>query len=532
MRKAAYLSIAFGFAVTALMFIPVACGSSAAHPGSLVGDSDGGIVSDAPNNNIDVAEAAPPPEGGPTTVSISSGDAGSVTDIRFGDNGFVNCGASATSVPVTISNTGTSSLKWSAKLSAGAAFYTLSPVEGTVNAGQSAIMQVIPQAVPATSAVTPDLYGGVVIIQTSASNDTTHVIQLHQTARGVILTSTLGNGFNFNSQAVAQSAQSTFSMTNVGNVAAAVKLGVAGPVFSVSPATFTIDPSVPKAPVITFTPPIASGYTDTLITSIDTSGGGTPVALCGPLPVNALLQGAGDNSVFISPTNLDFGLTICGGLAAPSQNFQLQNKGAGITFTYAFAKAAASPYTLTQTGGTPGSVGAGLTQSFMIASNAIPKPSRTDANFFGDTLTITTNDGSGPKLHTITLSQTARGAVLQYAPNAISTGGPAGASQFAGFSVTNVGNYQGTFRLGDGSAVGAISQPGVDGGTPTWSSNVFAGNLVGGAFVPGTLTVTNPPKGVQTLGHITLTIQPNASGNPTILCADAPPDLELSATGN
>jgi hypothetical protein len=510
------------------MLVAAACGSSTAHPGSLVDSDDGSTLPDT-FHPVDAGI----PDGSPTTVQISGGDGGSISDIRFGDDGFVNCGAAATSVPVQIANTGPAPLTWTATLSAGNKAYTLSPLTGNVAPGASATLQIIPNAVPAVSDVTTDLYGGVVTIQTSASNDTTHVIQLHQTARGVILKSTLAATFDFHSQAVSQTASSQYSLTNSGNVSAAVRLSVGSARFGVLPPSvtptmpFLIGPSGTGAPTITFNPIAVQTYTDTLVTELVSEDGGAPAALCGPLPGNITLQGQGNNTVALSPTNLDFGSTNCGATAAP-QTITLQNSGAPITFTMALAKGGNSPFTVAADKTSVGSAG---TATITVTPVAIPKPSKTDPNGFGDTLTITTNDGA-PTQHTITLNQTARGAILQFAPVSIATVGHAATqpSQFANFQVLNTGNYQGTYQLGGGSASTAVTQTAGPGGT--WSSSLFAGNLVGGGSAPGVLTVFNPAPTVQYLGHVALTIQPNANGQPTILCADAPPDMQLSALGN
>ncbi len=526
--------MAFGFGLVGLAMVPVACGASASHPSAIITDTDGNFV---PIGDVyvpppDSAEAAIP-DGAPTTVAISSADQNPVTSISFGEGGFVNCGSAARSAPVTILNTGNAPLSWSASLSAGASHYTLSPSSGTVAGGQSATLQVIPAAIPQQSEVTPDLYGGVLTIQTSAANDTTHVVQLHQTARGVILRSTLGTSLDFRSQAVNQPASSQFSLTNGGNVAATVNLAVGSAQFTVTPPSgsssipFVIGPNGTAAPTLVFTPNSVSSFADTLITSVVIPDGGT-TALCGLLPPTTALAGSGNNTVFISPTNLDFGLTDCSKQAAP-QTLVLQNKGALVSYKTAFTKGGNSPYVVSPTG--PGTIPANQNLTFTITPNVVPKPSKTDANYFGDTLTITTDDGSGPALHAVTLNQTARGAILQFSPTTVTTTGGtggAGRTQFANFAVSNAGNYEGTFLLGPapGAETTAVTQTA---GSGTWSSNVFDGNLVGGGSKPAVLSVINPTPPFQALGHITLTIKPNVSGQPTILCADPPPDLELSA---
>lgn len=534
MRKAAYVSLILGFGLSALVVLPVACGSSAAHPGALVDDRDGGleIVKDG-SPTIDTGVDAPPPpptDGGPTTVSITTGDGGAANDISFGDNGLVNCGSAATSVPVAITNTGKATLQWTALLSAGATRYTLSPASGAVSPGGTATLQIIPAAIPATSEVTTDLYGGVVTIQTSATNDTTHVIQLHQTARGVILKSTLGNALNFGSQAVSLTANSPFSLTNSGNIPAVVNLAVGSAAFGLLPPNgapsipFTISANGTAAPTVTFSPTNVQNYVDTMITSLVQPDAGAQVGTCYPLPGSVTLAGSGNNTVVINPTNVDFGTTDCGTTNTP-KTVTLTNKGAAITFSTVLVKGVNSPFVVTPSSG---SVAPNGVQVFTVTPSPVPKPSSTTPNGFGDVLTITTNDGT-PTQHNVALNQTARGAILQFSPVAISTSGKAGLTVFATFAVGNAGNYPGTYKLGGGSQTTAVTQ--TSGGSGTWESNLWDGNLVGGAGTTGTLSVVDPPAGAQYLGHIKLTIQPNSNGAPTILCADPPPDLELSAIG-
>ena len=614
------------------------CSSDEVHPAPLNADVDSGFGGHDATTTADVqadvgaADTYVAPDTSnadvntPTTVSISLGDGGSATDIYFGDRGFVDCGHAATSVPVTIANTGGGTLSWTAALSVGATYYTLSPASGTVNAGSSATLQVIPNAIPSTSPVTTEGYSGVLTITTNATNDTTHVVQLHETARGVILTSTLTGTFNFGGVAVNSKASSQFSLTNNGNVPAYVNLATGSQAFGVlNPALhdafpFMLDATATGAPTVTFQPAALQDYTDTMVlTVVAPPDGGAASALCAPLPANVTLQGKGTNGVAISPTNLNFGFTNCGATAA-AQTIRMTNNGPDLTWSSALAKAASSPYTISPSSG---SVSSQSSVDITITPKTVPFPSATTPDGFGDTLTITTNSPSDAP-HNITLNQTARGAILVYTPTTITThDSVAGHVSFTQFSVTNQGNYEATYQLGDGTSAGAVTN--IDATSGTWSSNVVGGNLVGGAGTTGTLSVVAAPKttcggsgtvytcgytgcktsrscadlgancgniddgcggtlncgtcpnqadggpevcgaggpnkcgvgtctpsatcngkcgpvmdgcgnviqcsgcsGTQFLGKMTLTIKPNPDGLPTILCADAPPDLELS----
>jgi hypothetical protein len=586
MRKAAFVSIAFGFAMGWAGLFPIACGSTTAHPPELdLSKEGGGPLPDATTNYADqgsgpdtsspgldviIPDTAPPVDVGvfdgseagdgadtsvPPAASITMGDAGAVTSIHFGNGGFVNCGTQANSVVLSIANTGGGTLTWSAALSAGAAYYTLIPTSGSIGAGGTQNLQIIPNAIPATSAVTADLYSGILTIQTNATNNPTQIIPLHQTAQGAIINSTLGTAFGFGAVAVNQTATAQFSMTNTGNVDATLKLAVGSTKYGVEPpaggspqmtTSFVLSANGTGAPTLTFTPPAApaSPYTDTMVTTLVQPDGGTPVAVCGSLPPNVTITGSGSNTVTVVPTTLDFGTIDCsssGTSIAPPQTTTITNNGIPVTYTTALAKGSNSPFVVSPPSG---SIATSANQVLTVTPAAIPFPASTAANGYGDTLTITTDDGTTKTPHTVILTQTARGAILLFNPLSISLQGGGNLSQFTQFQVQNVGNYEATWQLGGGSATTVVS-PNASASncsqvTNVWSSNLAQGNLVGGTSLTGTLTVCPPPRtmysdgastSTQILGAITLTVEPNPDTKPTILCADKPPDLELSVLG-
>ena len=111
---------------------------------------------------------------------------------------------------------------------------------------------------------------------------------------------------------------------------------------------------------------------------------------------------------------------------------------------------------------------------------------------FGDVLTIST-DIPGDSPHPVTLTQTARGAILQFDPLTIAThDSMANHFSFVNFSVLNAGNGEGTFQLGDGVAAGTGVVTNIAAPAGTWTSNLAGGNLIGGASSQGSLTVKGP----------------------------------------
>ncbi|CAN5695866.1 hypothetical protein BH09MYX1_BH09MYX1_11470 [soil metagenome] len=104
------------------------------------------------------------------------------------DFGLVDCGSTGDARKVTVANTGDAPFDFGAKL--GNVLYAVSPTSGTVKPAESVELTVTPNPIPSTSAVIPDLYGGSLTITSTAPGDFPHIVDLHQTAHGAILTMT------------------------------------------------------------------------------------------------------------------------------------------------------------------------------------------------------------------------------------------------------------------------------------------------------------------------------------------------------
>ena len=102
------------------------------------------------------------------------------------DFGLVDCGEGAGSKSVLVKNVGDLAFSLNASLAI-AANFTVTPSAGTVFPGQTVAVFVKPNPVPSVSAVTPDLYGDTLTITTTALDDVPHIIPIHETARGMIL---------------------------------------------------------------------------------------------------------------------------------------------------------------------------------------------------------------------------------------------------------------------------------------------------------------------------------------------------------
>src|SRR5205085_12663995 len=102
----------------------------------------------------------------------------------------VNCGTTAAPKTVTFRNNGNQDYTISAALAKGGSSpftLSLSDDAGVVTKdGGSVVITLTPAGIPATSAVTPNLYGDTLTVTTDVPTDPAHNIALTQTARGSI----------------------------------------------------------------------------------------------------------------------------------------------------------------------------------------------------------------------------------------------------------------------------------------------------------------------------------------------------------
>jgi hypothetical protein len=518
--------LAPGAALTAA----TSCSSSGSHPGELA-TADSGEDHSLVDTYHDTAPAPEPtPETGPGDASdaeagcVPTGDAGTVvspTSLSFGKNadGLVPCGTQAQALQVTITNDTCAAFTYNASLTSGSNFYALSPNTGQVVPGATQTVQVVPNPMPQTSDVTPDLYEGTINITTTSPGDTGHIVQLHETANGAIIKSTqFGQTLSFGGVAIGNTASSQFSVTNTGNASASVSFAVGSQFFTVSP-SFTIDANKGVAPQVTFKPTNVQPYTDTITTSV---AAGTP--LCASPPPTTSVTGSGTNGIGVSPTNFDFGIVQCGAPAAAFQTTTISNTGSATTFSLSLAKGTGSPYTLADSAGTAiaqgasNNLAAASSATIRIVPKAITSPADTGSDAFADTLTITTTSPSDVP-HNVGLHQTAQGAVFAM-PSTITASTGQNTTTFQNFNVSNNGN------LGASYTLTVVTTKGPAG---TFSSNLLGGNLGAGKSEPGVLTCTAQSDGEggtqQDLGTLTLTPAAGA-----VLCADVPPATQLSLT--
>ena len=415
-----------------------------------------------------------------TTIPMSGqGSGGSVSistsDVYFGpaNNGLVSCGTMATQKTFTISNTGNASFTWTAVLQAGVNF-SFSPASGgTIAVGGMTTVTVTPiTGIPSTSATTTDLYSDVLTISTSIAGDPSHPVKLHETASGAILTLGPASAGIFGTQPVNTTTTNPISVQNTGNATANVSLATGQPTFfqAAPPGPTPVGGGTTLSGSASFTPGLdTSPQTDSLaLTTAPTD------VLCAPLPTPLALSGTGTNGVVAyNPGSLTFGPTNCGG-TAPPQSITFSNAG-NQAYTITPALTIGTHYTLSMSPSSGVVAANGGTCILTVTPGPIPQTSAVTPDLYGDTLTVTTT-AVGDTPHTISISQTAQGAIITVNPSAFPFGsvtvGAAGTFQFG---VQNAGNLAGTvdFVVGTYPAIYSVPDTTVPANTNLTPSATF-----------------------------------------------------------
>lgn len=295
----------------------------------------------------------------PTTIALKGAGATSVgISSNTLDFGRVNCNTTANPQVVTISST--VAMTFNAVLTKGGLSpYTLAnEVTGapilssdaiSVPAASSFKLRVVPKKMEQVSPTTENAFGDTLTITTQGvPGDVPHPIVLRQTAQGAILAFDLASVTV--TGPVGQNINTNFALQNKGNQAVPY-------VITTTPLPTAIDPGftstlttgnavvgdtkgvlISKAPtnkgqVLTGTMSVALG-----------AGGGV---LCADLPPPMPLSVTGTGSaITVNPTNLNYGVIICGSTAAP-QSFTLAatvenniklSLGLGPASPYSFSK--------------------------------------------------------------------------------------------------------------------------------------------------------------------------------------------------
>ncbi len=427
----------------------------------------------------------------------------------------VDCGQSAQPQTVMVTNSGTASFNFKAVMLLGASSpYAISPATGTVAAGASVPVTVTPNPIPAVASVAANAFGDTLQITTDVVGDANHDVTLTETAQGAVLALNK-TSIPFGNVTLLQTMSSPFTITNTGTLPATVSLKATGAAFGVAPTTATTLTAggSPLAGSATFTPTVLGSQSG----SIAITTGATDVVCSPPLgPIG--LSGTGANGTLSISTNALAFLSVPCGKSASPQTFTISNPGtATFTWSATLGLGAASPYKLSPSSGTvaPGAQPTIVT----VTPAAIPFPSALTPNLYGDSITITPAGISGGKAQTITLTETATGAVITAAPSPLPSFGNQQehqASAAATLTITNTGTMAATVTPTIGGANASSFTLATPGGT--------AVALGGGHYSPG------PTFTPQTTGalaaQVSLAVGPN-----DVLCQPLPAAVGLSGTG-
>ncbi len=497
---------------------------------ALVGGPDAGALTLAASASQSYSATFAPSASGAETATSAIGVTGAVcgasaSSIGFTGNGtkgvvavtpgnvdfgLVSCGAAAGAKSVTVQNSGNASFTFNAKLLAGTSF-TVLPTTGTVAPAGSATLTITPSKIPSVASTAANGFGDTLRITTNAVGDAPHDVALTETAQGAVLaldTTTIG----FGNVVLQQTATSPFTITNTGNASATVTLTASAAPFGVSPTTATTltGGGSPLAGSATFHP-----------TTLGSAGGSVSIAtakadvLCSA-PIGPIqLGGTGVNGVMtVSTTKIDFQSVPCG-QAAGQQSFTIANTGtAPFSWSAALGKGASSPYALSPASGTidPGAPATTVT----VTPAKIPFPSALTANLYGDTITITPTGIAGGSPQTVTLTETAKGAVVTAsAPPGFGNQQEGQTTAPATLTIQNVGT------------MGVTITPTITGANPT----SFALTTPGATLVSPSSSYSPGPT-FTPLATGALAAQVSlAKGANDVLCQPLPGPVALSGTG-
>jgi len=216
-------------------------------------------------------------------------------------------------------------------------------------------------------------------------------------------------------------------------------------------------------------------------------------------------------SSVVTPSSLDFGPVNCGSTAAAQTLTVVNPTSETATWTASLGKGATSAFQLSTTKGT---LAPQQSAQVTVTPGAVPATASTSANAFGDVVTVSLGDTSA----TVTLTETAQGAVLAFEPSIVAFGPTplsAGPENLF-FAVQNSGNLAANVTLtltGDPS----FSLPGA---TTTQTLSAPSGNVADSEIIYAPTTTTS------VTGSIAL-----ALNGASALCGPLPSALSVSGTG-
>ncbi len=475
------------------------CVDSASSPNGVDASFDAASL---PGFDAHGSDTSAPPPGSDASASGSF----DTTPIDFG---LVNCGAGGAPKTYTFTNTGPVPITYSAAIENGAVFAVQGTSSGTVAPGASASLAVAVANVPTTSKAGTAV-AGALTVTTDVPGFTQVRVPLSVTPQGGSLAvSPALAGFG-QVQIGLDGTPIPLTITNVGNLAVNVTLATAtdaefGVTYTGAPAPGAIAPGggVLSGASATFHP-TSGGALKTATAAIQTTD-----PLCASAASAVSLSGTGTAAqITVGPDPLQFGTVSCGAKGAALQVTIKNTSAGGVTFTDALGRGAASPFQVDVASGTvPGNGQTVIT----VTPKAIPVPGNIAVGAYDDTLVVTPAASSGVGPTTLTLKESAQGAILVFAMPTSAFGTVQNTTATLPFTVTNNGNVSAPLTLSTtGTGYGATFT-----GTSTAAS--------GGGQAIGTASFTSTSN--ATVGGSVKVSTTQA------MCAAPPGVVSLTATG-
>ncbi len=451
--------------------------------------------------------AAQPVEAGLALPGVSEAGGASGAGIlslveKSFDFGPVDCGAAAPPKTFTVKNVGQSKVTYNATVKSGP-FSLEGDVAGSADPGEERTVTLKANTVPAGA--TPGLaVTGVVAVTSDVPGAPELSLPITLTPRGAVVT--------------VQPAPADFGQVKVGATAPVLPIVLANT--GNAPVTVSLAPGAlgdfslvgADAPIV-----LAGGASQTLDGNFAPKASGAVTkavalsaqgAICGAPPAAVELKGEGTYAPVTVTGTLNFGTTDCG-TQATAKTVTIKNDNA-FAITFAATLPVGSIYSVTPKNG---SVAANGEVALTVSSPTMTAPRSVAPNAYGSSLTVTTNAPNDPNPHVLSISQSARGAIIGASMVVTDFGSSTrGVAKSLALNLTNTGNVAASVGL-------STSAP--------FSTSLGAGtaSLVATTGTASPNVIFTPTAGVVSNGTVTL----SSTGVP--LCAALPSAIAIKGTG-
>jgi hypothetical protein len=496
--------------------------------------SAGGVLLNAGSTWTGTAEFTPSdtnPASATSTVTATGAICGaSVSSIAFSgqgsqgqitgypatvDLGPADCGGDAPPASLfVLTNSGAVDAHITEATLSGTAGFTTSAVAGRAILAGGGILAITVSApaVPTPSPLTP--LTATLTLQTDA-DASPHAITLTAEPRGAILAfdTSPSPGFgSFGPVVLLQSAMQSFNVQNTGNAPASVSLSITPP-FALANTTFSVAASGAQADVVTFSPTVTAGATDSL--AMVATG-----AVCQPLPSPIPLSGSGiGGGPSVTPTSLVFP-AVCGGASPAAQSFLVTNSGsADLTWSMGDVTGAGAATYAVSASPPPGLLIPGASATVTVTAQAVPSPVADPSSAaFAAQLSITT-DVPFDDPHVVSLGETPLGDQLEFSLGSLRFGQiPIDTTVGQTLTVQNHANQ------GSPAATFAFALQGSGAAGYTVAPSTVGGLAAGGGVSAGETVTFAPTAAIAYPSTLAITTGDS-------LCIALPPAVQLSGTG-